>query len=234
VKNILQSGMSQVLLNGVPGKPIQCKRGVRQGEPLSPLLFVLAVDLLQSIINKAYNMNLLKHPLSKDYGQDCPILQNTDDTLIILPVEALQLFTYKGLLRSFTDSTGLKVNYQKSFLVPINLSAEKALHLAHTIGCLVESLPFTYLGLPLGTTKPSVEEFLPLLQRIEKRMMGLSKLLSYQGRLTLVNLVLTALPTFYMCALKISISIFDQVDKYRKHSLWNRGDINRKGGYLVA
>ena len=50
---ILKSGTSSVLLNGILGKPFACKRGVRQGDPLSPLLFVLAADLLQTIINKA-------------------------------------------------------------------------------------------------------------------------------------------------------------------------------------
>jgi hypothetical protein len=57
-----------VLLNGVPGKPIKCKRGVYQGDPLSPLMFVMAADLLQSIVNIVFHMNLLKHPLSKYYG----------------------------------------------------------------------------------------------------------------------------------------------------------------------
>jgi hypothetical protein len=46
MKSILESGTSKVLLNGVPGKTIHCKRGVRQGDPLSSLLFVLAADLL--------------------------------------------------------------------------------------------------------------------------------------------------------------------------------------------
>jgi hypothetical protein len=127
----------------VPGKPIKCRKGVRQGDPLSPLLFVLSADLLQSIVNKAYNMNLLNHPLRKDFGQDYPIIQYADDTLIILPAEALQLFTLKGLLRSFIDSTGLQVNYNKSFLVPINVDNDKAMHLASTLGCQVGTLPFT-------------------------------------------------------------------------------------------
>jgi hypothetical protein len=54
VQQILSSASTSVLLNRVPGKNINCQRGVKQGDPLSPLLFVLAADLLQCVINRAH------------------------------------------------------------------------------------------------------------------------------------------------------------------------------------
>jgi hypothetical protein len=72
VHNILSSGTSQVLLNGVPGKTIHCRRGVHQGDPLSPLLFVLALDLLQSLVNAAFHKGIISLPLASSYGQPYP------------------------------------------------------------------------------------------------------------------------------------------------------------------
>jgi hypothetical protein len=64
--------------------------------------------------------------------------------------------------------------------------------------------------------------------------MGISRHLSYGGRLILVNSVTSALPTYYMCSLKQSVELIDQIDKYRKHVLCHGGDPNKKGGYLVS
>lgn len=160
--------------------------------------------------------------------------QYADDTLIILPANARTLFNFKGLLRSFSDSTGLHVNFHKSFLVPINVSISRTQHLANTFGCNIGSMPFTYLGLPLGIYKPSPNDFSPLPNRIETRLNGISKMLSYQCRLSLVNSVFSAMPTFYMCSLVIPPQVIKQIDRYRKHCLWSGGDINRKGSCLAA
>jgi hypothetical protein len=86
----------------------------------------------------------------------------------------------------------------------------------------------------LGTTKPTVQEFSPLLTRIERRLSRISTFLSYDGRLIMVNSVLSALPTFYMCSLKIPPQVVKQIDIYRKHCLWSKGDITRKGTCLIA
>ena len=117
------------------GKTFHCKRGVRQGDPLSPLLFVLAADLLQSALNAARNNGLLSLPIPLNHSQDFPILQYADDTLIIMEVKLDQLTALKDILRLFSLSTGLKVNFSKSMLVPINLDSENALFLAQSVGC---------------------------------------------------------------------------------------------------
>jgi hypothetical protein len=151
-----------------------------------------------------------------------------------MPAVESQLVNLKNILSTFSASTGLKVNYSKSSIIPINVEPEKMDFLATVFGCQVGSMPFTYLGLPLGTTRPSVDEFLPLLIRIETILMGISSLLSYAGRLIMVNSVLSALPTFYLGTLKFLVSVLHQIDRYIKHCLWDWGDINRKGGCLVA
>jgi len=114
------------------------------------------------------------------------------------------------------------------------MNAEETQHLANTFGCKVGSMPFTYLGLSLGTTRPFVQYFSPLICRIERRLSGISKMLSYQGRLILANSVFSALSTFYICSLQIPPSLIEQIDKYWKHCLWSGGDINRKGSCLAA
>lgn len=121
---ILSSGSSVVLLNGVPGKMFKCKRGVHQGDPLSPLLFVLAAELLQILVNKVASQNLSKAPIPHE-EDEFPIIQYADDTLLILQAEASQLFFLRALLNSFEMATGLKVNFSKSQMMPINMSAER-------------------------------------------------------------------------------------------------------------
>jgi hypothetical protein len=101
-------------------------------------------------------------------------------------------------------SSGLKVNFHKSCFVLINIDSDKALFLAKTFGCLVGSFPFTYLGLPLGFTKHQVKDYAPLICRIEGRLSASSQFISYAGRLQLINSVLSSLPTYYMCSLKIA------------------------------
>jgi hypothetical protein len=136
--------MSYLLINGIPQNNFACKRGVTQGDLLSPLLYVLGRDLLQSIINLALSKGLLRLQILLD--GDFPIVLYADDTIIVLPAEDDRLFLFKELLNKYAGYTGLKANYHKFSLIPINLSQQEAEHMAMVFDCQLGSMPFTDLS----------------------------------------------------------------------------------------
>jgi hypothetical protein len=90
------------------------------------------------------------------------------------------------------------------------------------IGCRVGMMPFTYLGLPMGTTRPTVEDLMPMVCAVERRLSSSALWLTYGGRLTYVNSAITPLVTFAMCTLKIPLKIFEFWDRARRHCLWRK------------
>ena len=96
------------------------------------------------------------------HDQDYPVIQYADDTLIISLADRIQLLALKDMLQVFARSTGLDVNYHKSFLIPINVDPIVMNDLAVAFGCQFGNMPFTYLGLPVGTTRPKMVDFMPL------------------------------------------------------------------------
>jgi hypothetical protein len=85
-------------------------------------------------------------------------------------------------------------------------------------------MPFTYLGLPMGTTKPRFQDLTPMMDKIERRLTACSSLLSYTDRLQLVNFVLTPSATYTMCSIKLPIGVIDNIDRARKQCLWRGND----------
>jgi hypothetical protein len=118
--------------------------------------------------------------------------------------------------------------------VPINVSEEKINELADSFGCSIASMPFTYLGLPMGTTKPRIADLTPLMDRVERRLTACSSLLSYSGRLEMINSILTPTVTYAMCSIKLPIWVIENIDRIRKQCLWRGNDATKKGGNLAA
>uniref|UniRef100_A0A8R7JXI2 Reverse transcriptase domain-containing protein n=1 Tax=Triticum urartu TaxID=4572 RepID=A0A8R7JXI2_TRIUA len=90
-------------------------------------------------------------------------------------------------------SVGLKINFHKSTIIPLNCGQEVINTLANIFGCVIGKLPFTYLGLPMGTTKPTILDLMPLVCRVERRLSATLNMITYGGKLTLLNSVITSL-----------------------------------------
>jgi hypothetical protein len=109
-----------------------------------------------------------------------------------------KLFFSKSLLHIYEMALELRVNYAKSSIIPINVDAEKMKILARTLSCNICSLPFTYLGFPVGIVQPNIQDGLPLIFRVQKRLCSITRLQRLDRKLQMVNGVLSSLPTYYM------------------------------------
>lgn len=178
--------------------------------------------------------NIISAPLRSNSCPDFPVVQYADDTILVLTADITQVNQIRNLLLHFTTKTGLKVNYHKSVIIPINVSAAKLEIIKSTLGCQLGSFPFTYLGLPLSTHKLTIEDFTAMMQRIERRISGCSTLISYDARLQLIKSVYSSLPTYFMCCLALPLGVEEQINKYLKHCLCRNFGSEEMGTTMIA
>jgi hypothetical protein len=234
ISTILSTGRTAILLNGVPGRWISCKNGLRQGDPLSPYLYLAVADLLPCLIAMESPEDRLLHPLVDDLP--CPVIQYADDTLLILRAGRSQVRRLKTILDLFSPATGLHINFHKSTFVPVGgVPGDLASELAGILGCPVSSFPQTYLGLPLSDHKlpASALEFLSV--KISKCIPGWrTSLLPIGGRLTLTDAVLSALPSFAMSVLPIPKGALVKMDRPGRAMFWKAQEKCSGGDCQVA
>jgi len=111
-----------VLVNGSPTDEISIHRGLKQGDPLAPFLFLLVAEGFSGLMRNAVAANLFN---GFDFGGSNLVishLQYADDTLCIRKASVQNLWTMKAVLRGFEMASGLKINFSKSSLIEVNVS----------------------------------------------------------------------------------------------------------------
>jgi hypothetical protein len=226
---LLSSASTQVLLNGIPGDVIRHRRGLRQGDPLSPMLFILAMDVLGFLITKAENEGVLR-PLAARTLQH-RISFYADDVVLFLQPVAEDINLVLDILQLFGEASGLCNNVQKSSVYLISCDeAEKAV-VRQLLPCDLRDFPCRYLGLPLSLKKLTREQLQPIIDRIADQLPSWkADLLSKPGRKILVQFVLTGMMIYVAMALDFPAWAYKAINKLRRNFFW-RGRNEAKGGH---
>ncbi|KAJ3695169.1 hypothetical protein LUZ60_000546 [Juncus effusus] len=180
IKEYVLKGAAKILLNGLPGKSIHMKRGVRQGDPLSPHLFIIAMDTLARVAETFSRENFLEKPIPNINIS----LFYADDSIFLIKPEIQQVKRLKFLLQTFANSSGLKINYQKSAFCTLPENHPDAEIISSELGCPQASMPLRYLGYPLHFKKPTKAEFRKIIEKFETRLQGWQKYFTkYWGKI---------------------------------------------------
>jgi hypothetical protein len=168
IAHCISSVRFSVLVNSSPTGFFSSSRGLRQGDPLSPLLFVIVMEALGRMISAAVSGGLLSG-FSVGTGTDISHLLFADDTLLFCGANPNHLCNLRSLFLCFEAVSGLKTNLAKSELVPVG-NVDNVAGLAGILGCGVASLPLKYLGLPLGASYKAKHIWDGVIEKIERRL----------------------------------------------------------------
>jgi len=229
---ILSSSSSKVLLNGHPGRRICHARVLRQGDPLSPMLFVLVMDVLNHFLLWVDQRQLLTPVRGV---ADFRVSLYADDLVILVAPVTRDLEAIKAALQIFGLASGLFSNFDKSVATPIHCTMEDLQRLNEVLACRVEHFPCRYLGIPLSVFKLKRSEEQFLIDKVAARIPGWKgNLLSMAGRTALVKATLSAIPVHVSIALCLSPWAIGEIVRLRRAFIWTGSEVAAGGRCRVA
>lgn len=139
-----------VLVNGRSTEEFKLTRGLRQGDPLAPFLFIIVVEGLAELARQAIKANVLSGlKIGRNVIEVC-MLQFVNDTFFLCEDSYRNVITMKAILRGYELASSLKVNFHKSKVVGINVERNVLDLYAKILNCTQMLIPFKYLGLEVG------------------------------------------------------------------------------------
>jgi hypothetical protein len=229
IKEFITKGSVGIKVNDDIGHYFQTRKGLRQGDPLSPILFNLVADMLAILITRAKDDGRVEGLIPHLVDGGVSILQYADDTILFMAHDLEKAMNMKLILCIFEQLSGLKINFHKSEVFCFGRAKECEADYINLFGCAAGEFPFRYLGIPIHFRKLKNGEWKPVEDRFEIKLAGwIGKLLSYGDRLVLINSVLTSLPMFLLSFFEIPIGVRKRLDFFRSRFFWQSDGSKRK------
>lgn len=222
-----------VSINGVSSGYFKGRTGLRQGDPFSPILFVMVMNVLSQMLNKgAENGTFQYHPGCEEIK--LTHLAFADDLLIFLEGSEASLEGVLRILNDFEQMSGLAVNIAKTSLFHSGMDEAELLSIKQKYDLSPGTLPIRYLGLPLHSRKLSVGDCDPLICQVKKKLNGwTNRFLSQAGRLTLMSSSISGILGFWTSTFVIPRKVIKKINSLCSAFLWN-GTIDNAHGAKVA
>jgi len=225
------------LVNGRPTNFFQASRGLRQGCPLSPLLYAIQASVLSFQLNFCHDLYSLRGLEMAKNVREINHAQFADDTLLLGGANIHTAAHFKSELDLYKEISGSKINFHKSKIYSWNSNIRELREIANILG--MESTAdwdsFTYLGIPICKKNIKSAKWEAIIEKIKNKIQSWNaNWLNLAGRTVLLKSVLNSMPIYQSSMLLAPKAVIRKIEILLKKFIWEGGKGNEKKIHLVS
>ena len=230
IMSCVSSTSTSILFNGGTLNPFLPLRGIRQRDPLSPYLFILCMEVLGRIIEDKCSKKIWKPMKALISGPTFSHLFFANNLLLFTKADTINCTSIREALDKFCMISGQKINSTKSkVFFSSNVDRDHRDALCEILGFHSTPNLGTYLGFPMRHARSSNQDLNFVLDRVNQKLAGWkANLLSFTGRIALIQASTSAIPSYVMQTTLLPTRILDSLDRLNKNFLWGSNGKRRK------